>query len=764
MLKLGGMENKLPRTEQSLGRFRVARNVMPTPDGEIIPRNEVSEIAGQSTNFRYIHYYTEYDTSMLSVVSEDYGSVSAIRPHLYKDLDFIPEHIECLGASYLGILDYDNSQSFMSYRRNNTTYFCNPYDGSVFKYDGVEVSSCGVQQPKLSCADYNSAGTKFIRVIQHCIDFDNNEPVSEYVQYRTNTAGNTVIRSDGGATNIIPNDNVLPLAVIYARTAESPYFYGTAAYASNEYTITTTDTNIVYASMIGSYVIVNFQLTAAATTGLSEDCLGYAFKVKSLSPLKLDATDARYLSLNREWKTGTIAQAGVAAAISWGTRNVFTVWGSSTATGNYVFRGVLPAFPYSSTSRTFNVDVTTVATALAGSENLMFTVSPNLGDWYDVNTRKLSPNAIYPYGSRPLYGLSSYQGQMLLWSDDLIWYSDPTLPVGNFEQLSTSSLFRVGDTEFGINSSVCGTQDFILISRERKNYFLTGNLSTANIRIQEIPEAEIGAWSNNSTINIKDSAVLITTTGIFQVMSGGRTVKLSQQIPKNFNRFNGYAVNSDVAFVLSGINVLNDTSDYGLSIAYDEYRGLLCFMQKGPNFTSNPVLVFHTETGEFYEWEGITAEADNYSTAIGFKSGLLYVGKYDSTPATLGAKTFLEDLAAPLQYPVTYPIKLYSTWLTAGEPSLEKELLQVKLFGRIYADGTTSSVRVVHFKDWDESTKLTNVEYFPISSSQYSNKKRLNSDKVLAASCGIEVSTASVKFELESMEVEFNPIQQGIKR
>jgi hypothetical protein len=764
MLTLGGMENKLPKTDQSVGRFRVARNVMPTPDMEIIPRSEVAEIPGQSSNFRYIHHYTQYDTSMLSVVSEDYGSVSAIRPHLYKDLNYVPEHLDCMGSSFLDAANYDNSQSFMSFRRNNTVYYCNPSGGAVFKYDGVEVSSCGVQQPHLSCADYNSAGTKYIRVIQHCIDFDNNEPVSEYVQYRTNTAGNTVIRVDGGATNIIPNTNVLPTTVIFASIAESPYFYGTATYAANEYTITTTDTNIAFQSQIGSYVIVNFQTTTAATTGLSEDCLGYAFKIKSLSPLKLDATDARYLSLNREWKSGTIAQAGVAAAISWGTRNVFTVWGSSTATGNYVFKGIIPSFPYSTTSRTFNVDVTTVATAAAGSDSVMFSISSNLGDWYDVNTRKLSPNAIYPYGSTAFYGMASYQGQMLIWADDLIWYSDPTLPVGNFEQLSTSSFLKVGETEFGLNCSICGTQDFFLVSRERKNYLVNGNISTGNYKVQEITEAEIGAWSNNSMVNVKDSVVMVTAIGIFQIMGGGRTVRLSDKIPKNFDRYNGYAVNSDVVFILSGTNVLNDTSDHGLSIAYDEYRELLVILQKGPNFTSNPALVLHTKTGEFYEWEGITSGTNQFSTAVGFKSGLMYIGKYTSTAATLGAKTFLEDISAALQYPATYPIKLYSTWMTAGEPSLEKELLQLKIFGRIYANGTTSSIKVVHFKDWDESTKVTNVEYFPVSNSQYSNKQRLNSDKVLAASCGVEISTASVKFEIESLEIEFNPIQQGIKR
>lgn len=758
------MDNSLPKTDQGMGRFRVARNVYPTPDGDIIPRSEFEEIAGQSSNFRYVNYHTQYDSSILSVVSEDYGSVAAIRPHLYKDLNFVPEHIDCLGNTNLSTEDYDISKGFMSYRKNNTTYFCNPFDGSIFKYDGVEASSCGSQQPILSCADYISSGTGYIRVIQHCIDFDNNEPVSEYVQYRTNTAGNTVIRVDGGATNIIGNTNVLPTAVISPIVAESPYFYGTATYASNEYTITTTDTNIIFASQIGSYVIVNFQFTDSSVTGLTEDCLGYALKIKSISPLKLDATDAKYLSVNREWKSGTIAQAGVAAAISWGTRNVFTVWASNSANGNYVFRGICPSFPYSTTSRTFNIDVSSNTTPIPGSENLMFTISPNLGDWYDTQTRKLSPNAIYPYGSVPFRGLTQYQDQLLMWSDDLIWYSDPTL-AGSFEQLNTSSFLRVGDTEFGQVMSVCGTQDFFMVSRERKNYFLNGTISTGNYRVQEMPEAEIGSWSNNTTINVKDSAIMLTAMGVYQVLGGGKTVKLSSKIPKNFSRFNSAGVNEDVVFSLIGTNINSAaSSDIGISVAYDGYRELLVFMRKGPSFSGNPCLVLHTASGEFYEWNGIVSNATYKATSIGAINGQFVVGFYNPTAATLGAKSLQENTSLALSYPATFPCQMFSTWLTAGEPSLEKEVCQLKMFGNITPNGTTSSIKVVHFKDWSYATRITDVTFYPVSSSTYSNKQRLNADKVLAVSCGIELASASCYFRIESLEVEFNPIQQGMKR
>ncbi len=768
LLKLGGMENSLPKTDQSNGRFRVARNVLPTPDGDIIPRSEVAEIAGQSSNFRYINYITQYGDSRLAVVSEDKDSSGLTALQLYKDNTFVPNHSFSLGDSALEGQDYDLSRSIMSFRKNNTVYFLNPYYGRLFKYDGVEVSACGCQQPILSCSSYNSAGTKYVRVIQHCIDFDNNEPTSEYVQFPIPNAETVIaVRSDGGATNIIPNTNVLPNAVITPQNnTGSPYFVGTASYSSGEYSITTTNTNILNDTQIGTYVIVRYYYTSSADSGLTEDSMAIALKVKAINgsapQVVLDASDAKYLTVNREWKSGTAGTAALAALITYGSRNFFTVWTSTSANGNYVFRGSGPSFPESSTSYTFNVDVTAPTTSNLGSY-FAFTISSNLGDWYDTQTRKLSPNAIYPYGDTPLRGLTQYQDQLLMWADDLIWYSDPTLG-GSFEQLNTSSFMRIGDTEFGQNMSVCGTQDFILVSRERKNYFITGTISTGNYRVQEIPEVEIGAWTNNGTINVKDSAILITAIGIYQVMGGGRCVNLGQKIPKNFSRYNSAGINEDVVFSLIGNNVDDDTNaDIGLSIAYDSYRELLVFMQKGPEFESNPCLVLHTKSGEFYEWEGFATSGKN-ATAIGFMFGELLVGQYDPTAATLGAKILQEDPDLDLTYPATYPCQLFSTWLTAGEPSLEKELLQLKIFGYITANGTTASIKVVHFKDWDYSTRITDAQFFPISATTYSNKKRLNSDKVLSVSCGIELAAADCYFRIESLEVEFNPIQQGMKR
>jgi hypothetical protein len=263
----------------------------------------------------------------------------------------------------------------------------------------------------------------------------------------------------------------------------------------------------------------------------------------------------------------------------------------------------------------------------------------------------------------------------------------------------------------------------------------------------------------------------MTPTGVFQIVGGAKATLLSSLCPKNFSRYDNRNVNEDVSFVLSGYESereLGVSTIDGINVAYDEFRELLVFMKKGTE--AGTCFVIHTRTGECYEWDGlIPASATLVANSLAFINSHFYVGQLDTNALT--AKVYLEDITIPLTYPTSYPVKLYTNWLTAGEPSLEKQLLQLKLFGRIQSNGTTTGLSICNYKNWDISTKITNKEYFPLSPAlslnnqiQYSHKQRLNSDKVLSASVGLEIHTTGVLFELESIEVEFNPIQEGMKK
>ena len=776
MLNLGGIDNRPPKTNQSINRFRVARNVYPTPDGKLIPRYDWESPGGMPVRVKAYHHITQYSGDPLSVTSQDIFNTgpSTEQYRFFRGIDPIPM-VGFQSGSPFEFLSQDSNNSVMSYRRNNTVYFLLPYQGTLVKYDGVQMWPCGMGQPEINSPAYNSAGTNFVRVIQHSIDFDNNDVLSEYVQFPITPAASITVNIGVGSLNIVPSLNVLPESRILT-TAQYSYFKGTAVYnaGSQDYSITATETNITDITKIGSYVFCGISsATINPGSGLTP-VLGFALKVKSVSPLVLDANSIKYLNLNREWITSFSTATGLAASITYGTQTMMSFWKSASANGIYYYAGFSPSFPSTGTPFPVVVNTGTPTLAVAGSTGNIVPLGPILNDIYDVLSRKLSPNSSYPFGlNQGLYGMAVYQDSLLLASDDLIWLSDPTLG-GTFEQLNTSAFIRVGDTEYGRITSICATSDFLLVSRERKNYFVVGNLVTGNYRVQEVIEAEIGAWSNNSSILVKDSVIFLTAAGVFQIVGGGKATKLSDTCPKNFARYDGTNVNEDVSFVMSGtVSDITNTTIDGISVAYDEYRELLVFMKQG--VVNNPCLVLHASSGEFYEWDGMYAGVTNvYGNCLGFINASYYIGAIDYT-ATPNAIYGFESTAVSRTYAITNPIKLCISWLTGGEPSLEKNLLQLKFFGRIQANpnslGANYPINIFHYKDWDITTKITNTEYYPQNTAlslnnqiQYSHKKRLTSDKVLSASVGLEINTSGAMFELESIEVEFTPIQEGMKK
>jgi hypothetical protein len=785
MLNLGGIDNRPPKANQTPGKFRVARNVYPTPDGRIIPRYHWSEPSGQPSAIKCYHHMTQYNLDLLSVVSEDtlgFGPGGEIY-RIYKNNLPVPMSSPLGASPFSAPMTIDYPQSVQSYRRNNTTYFLCPYDGTLAKYDGVEASYAGCRQPRLSSTSYNPVGTKYIRVVQHRLDFDNNEPISEFVQFPVLAATTSVaVRVDGGATNIISLTGT-PATIIPSKTDNDSYFKGaTASYSAvnNDFTITTSDTNINGQIRVGSYVFTEIQTYNTAAYGLpaAASGLGLALRVKSVLPLVLDALNVKYLDFNREWQDTAFTNGALYAPfLVEGTRNIFSYWASSAVNGVYNLMSYSPAFPDSTTSRIYNVSVPNPPSTAIATSGAIVTLFSTLAELMDVTVRKLNPNSVYAFGPNlPLTSMTVYQDLLLVASDDLIWLSDTTLG-GAFEQFNTSNVIRVGDSEYGRITSICGTQDFFVVCRERKNYYVNGNIATGNYRVQEITGAEIGAWSNSASILIKDTAIFINALGVFQVSDGGRCVRITETCPKNFATYDVVNTNEDVSFRLQTF-LADPTSpsqlpiEYtanGLSVAYDEYRELLVFMKKG--VAGNAAFVLHTKTGEAYEWDGLMEYSSSQkANCLTFINARYYFGGI-TTDFTYNVKYVKEDQSAALSYVTSYPVKLYTSWLTAGEPSLEKSLLQLKMFGRFDSNGTTSSVKICHYKDWDINTKVTNSDYFPLNTSlalndqvQYSHKKRLNSDKVLSASVGMEIQATGVLFELESIEVEFNSIQEGMKK
>lgn len=582
--------------------------------------------------------------------------------------------------------------------------------------------------------------------------------------YGSDIPANTSITSVVSATSITVN-NTIPTGT---RTLYFEY----------QNTNITTD-------RIGSYVFVAATKQECIALGFASGERAIAMKVKSVSPLVLDALNIRVFSDSRKWGTLQGSVANLGPNLFYGTRTYFSYWESASPTGVFYYRTLLPSFPDNNSSLftavkasesyyapfIHKVATTGVATATIGSDSNMFLMSPILNDWYNTTTKKVSPNSAdvgFSFGIGQFHSMTKYQDLLLLANDQLIWFSDTSLG-GWIDQFESSNSILIGDMQYGKITSICGTGDFLFVGRERKNYYVNGNIATGNYRVQEIAEVQVGPWNNVSSIQVKDSVVFINSSGIFSVAQGGTVQELSKKCRKNFDSFNPININEDVSFRLTGASATY--SSYSISSAYDEYRGFIIFMKREEG---NPCLVLNVKNGDIYEWNGLYSPSSNvYANCINFIYGKYYVGGQDfSAPPssyTSLAKYAVESFTSSRDYITEYPLKLYTTWLTAGEPSLEKEILQLKLFGRISANN--KGLIVKHYKDWNKDIAITDSQYFPIdktssldNQTQFSHKKRLTSDKCLSASVGIEITDPSVSFELESFEVEFNSIQTGMKR
>lgn len=790
IFELGGISNGSPKTNQPTNKFRVARNVIPTVRGTLIPRYHQN--TSVLLNKRQIRHITIYNTSPLTLVT------SGSEEQYYLGSSLIPAGPNYALSGASGTEFIEQAQTPKSIRINNTVYFLTPRDlntssiaSTLLKYDGVQMSSAGCSARGFKTNAVMSGGNRFLRVVRHTVDFDNNEPVSQYIQFSPNSSTPTFNISTSQGINPIGYvsfpDSVF-LSVIPSSWPEdtqgiSEAFYGTATNDSaNDRIIITPETPYPPNPVIGSYYVVFSTNSEMGALGYSTGELALALKIKSLSPLAFELSSSKVMRATREWvsESSLPKASAIASTFKYATMSFMTVWESTSSTGIYYYRTIAPYIgtvnPVGTTNPNFfSVATTGIAIASAGHDTNILTIGPNLNGWYDTTSIKLSPNSSFDWGgSVGFYDMTMYQNNLLLANQDYIWFSDTSLG-GWVEQLNASNSLLIGNKEFGRITSICGTSDFLFVGRERKNYYVTGNLATGNYRVQEIQGTSVGPWCNKSSLNVKDSVIIINTSGVYQISAGGASSHLSKFAPANFNTYTALDNSSydDVVFKMgSGISSLGVTeTSIGMDSVYNPFRELLVFMKREAN---NACLVINTLNGEIYEWDGLipTILPNLIGNCIGLNGFLFSTGSRDTNinPFSSTASVINETQNTTRTYLNTYPAKLYTAWLSGGEPSFEKELLQLKIFGRIAKDINGGNLKVRHYKDWNIVNLITDTTYTPTftgdlaSQTQYSHKKRLTSDKCLAASVGIESNGAFSDFEIDSFEVEFNEIQIGMKR
>ena len=96
---------------------------------------------------------------------------------------------------------------------------------------------------------------------------------------------------------------------------------------------------------------------------------------------------------------------------------------------------------------------------------------------------------------------------------------------------------------------------------------------------------------------------------------------------------------------------------------------------------------------------------------------------------------------------------LVSSWITVGEPSLEKQIGQMRLYGE------GQGVNLSHNLHLDYNYRDSDPDSIPVNVSRYDSNKKLNTEK--PCSFAIELNG---KYKFDGYEIELEVIQNGMKK
>ncbi len=743
-LQLGGLQVGGPRTMQNSARFRVADNVFQTLDEYMVPRfgnKSFIDVAAIDGTISAVVHATRYNDDVFTIAINSsneyvfiYNGVSIPGPTIVTTFSYGsgdlpsegPQFIEKLGCLFIHF----------------------PGKG-LYKFDGFQVYRTGTPLPYYQIGStYLISPTFYLRIIQHHIDQQGNVVNSGYFDsfVRTVTSALTV-RTDQGATvstsESRPPGETPSLANEYmARFAKGISFVEN--FPIGEVVVTTNGDHNV---KVGEYLVCSIQRQFANSILR----FGFAYKVKSFNATTVTFEKPRYMSESGEWTdaTGVMGYPGNPTYFSnyW-----LSTWTSTALTGNYVIQDIIPCMYQSAINHTFTINVasTTVPGNLA--QGNLFNLSGNLGDVYAVTTVK---NVFPVFSQDPSRSFCTYGDLACIAYKNEIYFSD-TSDGGSFEMVNGLSFILVGEGDDGDIQAIQASSDFMLVSRQYKNYYLSGNLPTANYRPSAISQTNLGAYSNEATALCSDKIVFVNKTGVWALSSGGKCQELSFNIRGLFDTFaDTKEYVEELFWNFNSYSVYASGNNQWLRLRLDVTRNLLSFLIPGDG--SGKALILNLNNGEFYTWNdllyGLTAPkiADMFSI-----NGFYYV----SGNGTGEKSVRKEDRTTGTKYDYSagsYPPKLQTTWFTANQPSLEKKIKQIKIWGIVSA-----SVLISYLIDWYPTAREQKT-YVNSDADLFSHKQQLTPANAQACSVSLVLSSIT-RFEIEGLELEFEPYQKEIKR
>jgi hypothetical protein len=657
----------------------------------------------------------------------------------------------------------------------------------LLKFDGTQIVRAGLPVPKVGCAQYNTTPTRWVKLVQGRIGFDGGLVASGVLKFPVNNNNITLNVSSGdliGSTSVTPT---------YRDSAISDGFLDDTSFMERN-----TGVNWAYDAGAGTMTCT----MVAGSNAISQDWMMFSnielavtesyhiFAMKVLSVVgnvvTFDANGKGYSKANLSWvdvliTTSLTSFAAAATTTKWGGSIVMMVYSSATENGTFLLshtftmRG-LDGFtgPYSVTCNAINTPATASNFFFGGQ------TTSDIQGWYDIGTVKQQ----FPYSSIDptspgILGLTKYQGQLLSYDKKAIYFSDTTAG-GSDEMISGFTSFVPLGSENGDIVCVEGCEDFIFISRERRNYVLVGDISTGNFTISECDTETTGAFGSTSAIAVKGGVAYVSRQGIFFCSSSGQIAEASSGVGRLFGSSREFTEDPDnVSFqpylmtdIVQPTNVGFDGWDGNIvRMKYDADRNILgvLYAKKWAVGAADPddkyaILAMNLKTGAMFEWK-----TDSGTSTDVVVTDFDFMGKYDEDTGKFlgslvqaGTELTQEDISETQ----VSPRFLLTSWLTGGEPSLEKQVKQVKFYGQM------TSCQIFHQEDWEGFTSLdaiaaprTNVTY-PTTNNQNTNdfehKQRLNTSRCQAVSVGFE--PLDDNFSLEGYEIEWDLIQETVKK
>lgn len=665
---------------------------------------------------------------------------------------------------------------------------------SLVAFDGVRTFAAGLPKPWTIADPSGTPAAHYIRVVYAAMGFDGEPVFSNYVEQRLSSATRTVYL--GGYTTyptvpradaITParklNDNLFDQEVdnTFGVGAPKLRYYDKRFIRKNTISINTStgETTVTYSAIstltggnvsvkVGDWLylplVANSDGSQSLITQLQCSTYLLAMQVKSIntgtSTVVFENAMRFYSNQSVTWENTTmLSEINRMIAIdidlyfqfagllnqTVGFSNILTVISySTTATSGYRVTRIYPNMHDSNLTLASQV----LSVPISFPSPFMGVIISFMADWYDVTVDRTE----FP----PLLGITGYKELLVGHDRNAIYFSDTTLGGSTGMVNGTSNIFPPG-SEHGKITAICGSEEFLYVSRERRSYLLRGDLVNGAFTVVECDYPVGGAVNTRACINSWGGRVIfLNAAGLFLVDSSGQIQDISAPIQDLFlNKSSDQNLFDGATYIRSIDEIATGSEDVIYRFFLDDQRGIVFFhfarLTKGNDnnltITQSCAMAYDVRANAWSE-----LQTSQVSTLTCFE-GRTYL---------FGNDMFREDGAIR-----SGETQLLATqWITLNEPSLQKQANQVKMYGN-FSPGTGGlrGVIVQHQNDWTPlvGAKVTSATYTTADSLKYNHKQRLTASKPQAASIIFQNVDAG-GFSFEAIEIEGDQIQLGVKK